>query len=210
MRLNAHKTLLVISLVILLALAAVPKGLAAAQRKSVIEGTWYGTLTLPDGATLKMAIEFEKGKGRTMKATIVSLDQGAVGIAADEVKIQGNKIYLTIEEDDVTIEGTFDKAASTISAQWKQGPNKFPLDLKLVDEVPGFRRPQTPKRPFPYFEKDVAFTNKAAGVKLAGTLTLPRSKGPHPAAIAEYPNIEETIAPVALEAIANWIKEHVQ
>ncbi len=183
MRLNAYKTLLVISLVVLLALAAVPKGLAAAQRKSDIVGTWYGALTLPDGATLKMAIEFEKGKGRTMKATIISLDQGAMGIAADEVKIQGNRIHLTIEEDDVTIEGALDRAASTISAQWKQGPIKFPLDLKLVDEVPGFNRPQTPKKPFPYYEKEVVFLNRSAKVKLAGTLTLPRSKGPHPAAI---------------------------
>lgn len=183
MRLNTYKTHLLVSLVILLALAAVPKGFAAAQRKNGIEGTWYGTLALPDGATLKMAIEFEKGRGRTMKATIISLDQGAMGIAADKVRLQENRIYLTIEEDDVTIEGTLDKTASTISAQWKQGPIKFPLNLKLVDEVPGFNRPQTPKRPFPYYEKEVAFLNRSAKVKLAGTLTLPRSKGPHPAAI---------------------------
>ncbi len=183
MGINIYKTHLLVSLVIVLALAAAPKGLAATQQKSGIEGIWYGTLTLPDGATLKMAIEFERGKGRTMKATIVSLDQGAVGIAADEVKIQGNKIYLTIEEDDVTIEGALDKTTSTISAQWKQGPNKFPLELKLVKEVPGFNRPQTPERPLPYYEKEVAFLNSSAKVKLAGTLTLPRSKGLHPAAI---------------------------
>jgi pimeloyl-ACP methyl ester carboxylesterase len=158
-------------------------GTTTGQKQSGVEGTWYGALSLPNGAKLKMAIEFEKVKGQTIKATIISLDQGAMGIAADEVKIQGNKIRLTIEEDGVVIEGTFDKSSSTISAHWKQGPVNFPLQLKLVESVPGFRRPQTPKRPFPYIEEEVTFTKKAAAVKLAGTLTLPRSKGPHPAAI---------------------------
>ncbi len=158
-------------------------GTASGQKQGGLEGTWYGSLSLPDGAKLKMAIEFEKGRGRTTKATIISLDQGAMGIAADEVKIQGNRIRMTIEEDGVVIEGTFDKTSLAISAEWKQGPVRFPLQLKPVESVPGFRRPQTPKRPFPYIEEEVTFTNKAAAVKLAGTLTLPRSKGPHPAAI---------------------------
>ena len=129
----------------------------AGQKQSGIEGTWYGTLNLPDGAKLKMAFEFEKGAGQTIKATIISLDQGAMGIAADEVKIQGNRIRLTIEEDGVVIEGTFDTTSSAISAHWKQGPVNFPLQLKLVESVPGFRRPQTPKRPLPYIEYDCKF-----------------------------------------------------
>ena len=45
------------------------------------------------------------------------------------------------------------------------------------------KRPQTPKRPFPYREQEVVVDNAAAGVKLAGTLTLPRAGGPFPAVI---------------------------
>ena len=44
-------------------------------------------------------------------------------------------------------------------------------------------RPQTPKKPFPYDEQEVVYENKKAGVKLAGTLTLPRSGGPCPAVL---------------------------
>lgn len=45
-------------------------------------------------------------------------------------------------------------------------------------------RPQTPTPPFPYRADDVTFTNPvAAGVTLAGTLTLPQGSGPFPAAI---------------------------
>jgi|SRR5579862_152349 len=44
-------------------------------------------------------------------------------------------------------------------------------------------RPQEPLWPLPYDEEEVSFVNPHDGVKLAGTLTLPRSEGPHPAVV---------------------------
>lgn len=44
-------------------------------------------------------------------------------------------------------------------------------------------RPQEPTRPYPYDEEEVAFENTAAGITLAGTLTLPRSQGPFPVVV---------------------------
>jgi uncharacterized protein len=44
-------------------------------------------------------------------------------------------------------------------------------------------RPQEPKRPYPYNEEEVSYENKAGGVTLAGTLTMPRGKGPFPAVL---------------------------
>ncbi len=44
-------------------------------------------------------------------------------------------------------------------------------------------RPQEPTKPYPYDEVEVSFTNPQDGVTLAGTLTLPRSKGPFPVVI---------------------------
>ena len=46
-----------------------------------------------------------------------------------------------------------------------------------------FSRPQEPKRPYPYYEEEVSFANTAAGITLAGTLTMPHSQGPCPAVI---------------------------
>ena len=43
------------------------------------------------------------------------------------------------------------------------------------------RRPQEPKPPYPYYAEEVVFENEKHGVRLAGTLTLPLSKGPFPA-----------------------------
>src|SRR5215468_6053693 len=44
-------------------------------------------------------------------------------------------------------------------------------------------RPQEPKKPYPYDEEEVSYENMRDGVKLAGTLTLPRGKGPFPAVL---------------------------
>jgi len=45
------------------------------------------------------------------------------------------------------------------------------------------KRPQEPKVPYPYNEEQVSFENSADGVKLAGTLTWPRSEGPFPTVV---------------------------
>lgn len=52
----------------------------------------------------------------------------------------------------------------------------FAQDIKPV-------RPQEPQKPYPYYAEDLAFENKEAGIKLAGTLTLPKREGVYPAVI---------------------------
>jgi pimeloyl-ACP methyl ester carboxylesterase len=42
---------------------------------------------------------------------------------------------------------------------------------------------QDPVKPFPYTEEEVSFENKAAGIKLAGSLTIPSGTGPFPAVV---------------------------
>jgi len=41
-------------------------------------------------------------------------------------------------------------------------------------------RPQTPKPPFPYEQREVLYDNATDNSKLGGTLTLPKGDGPHP------------------------------
>ena len=42
---------------------------------------------------------------------------------------------------------------------------------------------QDPVKPFPYTEEEVSFENKAAEIKLAGSLTIPSGTGPFPAVV---------------------------
>jgi pimeloyl-ACP methyl ester carboxylesterase len=57
------------------------------------------------------------------------------------------------------------------------------LLLALLAGLTVAQRPQEPKKPYPYQEAEVVCENKKAGVRLAGTLTLPLSGGPFPAVL---------------------------
>jgi pimeloyl-ACP methyl ester carboxylesterase len=80
-------------------------------------------------------------------------------------------------------DGTLNKEGSEIAGQFKQAGASFPLTLKRVARPTMLNRPQEPKPPFPYDEEEVSYENKRDGVKLAGTLTLPRGKTSFPAVI---------------------------
>jgi hypothetical protein len=56
------------------------------------------------------------------------------------------------------------------------------LSIVEADRV-NRHRPQEPAAPFPYDEQEVLFQNEKDQVRLAGTLTLPKSDGPFPAVI---------------------------
>src|SRR5688572_2120037 len=62
-------------------------------------------------------------------------------------------------------------AQAHLMARVNQGPQSAP------------ERPQTPKPPFPYNQRDVTYTNATDKIQLAGTLTVPAGKGPHPAVL---------------------------
>lgn len=61
--------------------------------------------------------------------------------------------------------------------------NGHTFPLVLTREPVVFKRPQTPRPPFPYRSEEVIFRNNEAGINLAGTLTLPDTTGPFRAVI---------------------------
>src|ERR1019366_5061034 len=65
------------------------------------------------------------------------------------------------------------------------GALDLPLVLTLVKDLSTIerRRPQTPSKPYPYREEDVAYENAGANVTLAATLTMPPGPGPFPAVL---------------------------
>jgi fermentation-respiration switch protein FrsA (DUF1100 family) len=81
------------------------------------------------------------------------------------------------------VTGTLTEDGDRIDAVLKQRGFELPLELRRTDEVVKVNRPQEPKRPFPYREEEVSYTNDRAGITIAGTLTLPAGEGPFPAAL---------------------------
>ena len=75
----------------------------------------------------------------------------------------------SIETVELHGNGSHDQLAGT----WKQGANALPLVFQRTAAATTVSRPQEPKKPYPYAEEEVIVENKTAGLKLAGTLTLP-------------------------------------
>ncbi len=112
-----------------------------------------------------------------------NLDQGVSGLPAIRISQKENAVHFEIPALAGIFEGTYDGAKSTLSGSWSQTGVDQNLIFKRSDVPLEIRRPQTPAKPYPYLSEEVTFSNSAAKVTLAGTLTLPKGQGPFAAAI---------------------------
>ena len=146
-----------------------------------IEGNWLGTLDI-GVAKLRIALKVKKAaSGYT--ATFDSLDQGANDLPIESIALEGNKVTFTAPKFGITFEGTLNDKGDEISGTFKQGTNETPMVFKRIGEMPKPNRPQDPKKPYPYNEEEVSYRNEKDNIKIAGTLTLPRTDGPHAAVL---------------------------
>ncbi|HEV3007078.1 MAG TPA: alpha/beta fold hydrolase [Pirellulales bacterium] len=146
------------------------------------EQLWLGELNA-GGVKLRLLVHLGRTADDKFQATLDSLDQGQKGIPFDTVTCEDRAVRLEAKALKIVFEGTIDETGRKLTGEWRQGGAAIPLTFEQVDSEPQTRRPQTPKRPFPYDEIEVSYENETAGVKLAGTLTVPKTDGPHPAAI---------------------------
>jgi uncharacterized protein len=169
----------------LLALAvfssAESKAVQAAAEKDAA-GVWLGTIKVP-GVELRIGLVIQRNPDGSLAGTLNSIDQGAMNIPMDGIVLRGDSLLCHIKAIQGGYEGRIAENGQAIDGKWKQGGGAVPLMLDRVDRLPAFNRPQNPIEPYPYKAEEVRYENKAAGVTLAGTLTLPEAKGPFPAVI---------------------------
>jgi pimeloyl-ACP methyl ester carboxylesterase len=155
----------------------------APAKASDIDGAWMGTL---DAGTAKLRIVFHiTNTADGLTATMDSLDQDMKGLPVTKVTRDGSSLKLELKQLPGVFEGTIDKDRQSVSGTWSQSGNSLPLQLKRVKDSAELERPrpQDPAKPYPYREEDVSFENSTAGIKLAGTLTIPPGKGTFPAVV---------------------------
>ena len=146
-----------------------------------IDGNWIGTLEF---SGIKLRLTFKVSKTADgYQAKFDSPDQGATDLAVDTVTREGDLVKFDAKKFGFTYEGKLNEKADELTGTFKQGTAAMPLVLKRVAEVPKLSRPQDPQKPYPYDEEEVSYRNEKDNVKLAGTLTLPRTPGNHPAVI---------------------------
>jgi pimeloyl-ACP methyl ester carboxylesterase len=147
-----------------------------------IEGIWEGTLKIP-GGELRIVFKISKNPDGTLTVTLDSPDQGAIDIPVEEVIFKDNTLRLEVKSVGAVFEGKVSEDFLVIEGDLKQSGQTLSLTVNRVDKAVEILRPQEPKKPYPYSEKKVAYTNLKAGVKLIGMLTLPSDKGIFPAVL---------------------------
>jgi len=143
-----------------------------------IVGAWLGKLSVP-GGELRIVFNISK-KNDSLVTTLDSPDQGAFGIPTSGTSFRNDSLRIEVKVVMGEFEGKAQFDSAKIDGHWKQSGMTLPLSLKRTDETPKLNRPQEPKKPYPYLEEEITYPNEKAKIQLAGTLTLPPSKGPHP------------------------------
>lgn len=142
-------------------------------------GNWHGSISV-QGASLRLVLHVTEVDGK-YQSTFDSPSQGAYGIPFRETVISGETI--TCKEPSMGIVYQAKLVDGMLQGEWMQGGAKMNLDMKkLSNAVAGPKRPQNPKGKIPYEVREVSIEGPD-GVTLAGTLTMPKGKGPFPAVV---------------------------
>lgn len=143
-------------------------------------GIWVAAAEAPDRPAPPVVFRMIRDLDGALKGFLESPDQ-IHRTVADEATFAQGVLRFRVGPMGGSFEGTIGTDGMTLKGTWSQAGQSFPLLLKRAGELPRANRPQEPKRPYPYDEEEIVYENKEAGIKLAGTLTLPHTKGPFPA-----------------------------
>lgn len=147
-----------------------------------VEGVWQGALEA-NGLRLRFQLHVNHDDEKHLVAALDSPDQGISGLPAVKVSQKLTVFHFEIPVLNGVYEGTLNAAKTAITGTWTQGGITRNVNFQRSDQLVELVRPQDPKKPYPYREEEVTFANPRAQISLAGTLTLPSSQGPFPAAI---------------------------
>ncbi|MCZ2102218.1 MAG: alpha/beta hydrolase [Chitinophagales bacterium] len=145
-----------------------------------ISGEWNGILQIQ---SMKLRLVFKvSSTPEGWSGTMDSPDQGAKDIPLSKVVFEKPNVFFEIAMAGIQYQGSLD--GQEINGTFKQGILELPLKLtREIQEQPEIKKYQEPIRPYPYYEEQVTFYNQEAGIRLAGTLTLPQKTGKYPAVI---------------------------
>jgi pimeloyl-ACP methyl ester carboxylesterase len=147
-----------------------------------LEGLWQGTLKV-GAIELRLVLHISAEAGGGFTGTLDSPDQGAKDLPIDEVTSKDAEVRLELKGVKASFEGKWNADGSEIAGNWKQSGQSFPVTFQRLAKAPVVRRPQEPKKPYPYEVEEVTYEHTKGKVKRTGTLTVPRGKGPFPAVL---------------------------
>jgi uncharacterized protein len=168
-------------LTLLLLLSALCTRSPAAESADTLKGHWVGDIKL-GGIPFRLVFSIAETNGK-LGGAFTSLYQSATKIPLSAATVSNRAVRLEVSRIGGVFDGKLNDTDNGMSGTWSQGAAKLSLTLRRNETEPVLRRPQVPKKPYPYREEEVVIPTKANGVKLAGTFTVPTGSGPHPAVV---------------------------
>jgi uncharacterized protein len=147
-----------------------------------VEGLWQSALET-HGMRFRFQLHVSHDTEGELIGALDSLDQSVSGLPAVSVSQNESAFHFEIPAVAGVYDGTLNAAKNSIIGKWSQTGAAETLNFTRSDQPLALHRPQTPEKPYPYREEEVSFSNSAAGVTLAGTLTVPKGSGLFAAAI---------------------------
>lgn len=152
---------------------------------------WKGVIELP-GMKLEFSVRLSPaGEAGEASGTMDIPMQGLSGAELSEVEMTPEALAFTLALPSMPANAhahffaRLEADGTTARGELRQAGSTFPLVLERIaaDAEVGPPRPQHPTPPYPYTQREVAYTNAQDGTRLAGTLTLPPGPGPHPVVV---------------------------
>ena len=100
---------------------------SALVKPSPIDGDWTGTLHAGE-LSLRVVFHLLAAPGGKISCSMDSLDQGALGIACSDVKLNGKRVTLEVPSVHGSYSGTLSPDGNKLSGDWTQR-QPLPLDL---------------------------------------------------------------------------------
>ena len=144
-----------------------------------IVGEW--TAPIGPGGVIRLVARIAELPCGAVSGVFDSPDQGQRDLPFTAARFVGDSIVLAASYLDVEVALPI-SGGEVRGARMRQGGSETPVSFTR-GTASALRRPQEPQRPFPYIEREVRFTSRSLTGSLAGTLTLPRGRGPHPAVV---------------------------
>lgn len=124
-----------------------PAASASAQTdlNTNVEGTWQGTLHLPQ-RDLRIVLKISKNDAGGLKALNYSIDQGGQPIPVSTITFQDGELRFAIEMIDGTYNGRMSADGKSIAGEWKQGPNPLQLVFERATPDTAWAIPEPPPK----------------------------------------------------------------
>lgn len=118
----------------------------APTTKTGIEGTWQGTLRLPNGGNLRVVNKVTRDPKGTLKVQDYSIDQGAQPMQATSASFDGGVFKYAIQFIDGEYEGKMSSDGNSITGTWKQNGGTLPLVLERTTPATEWAIPEPPPK----------------------------------------------------------------